>query len=144
MQEIEIEAGMNYGKITQAYQNAENQALQETDDPHLIVLTMFNALLKSMGIFAQNVDIKNGGDRDLKSKHFARSLTIIYALQSSLDFEKGGDIAQNLFQLYEFARQRLMDDLKQGKSDGTVQAINCLADIRDAWDEMGQQNAEHC
>ena len=143
MQEIEIEAGMNYGKITQAYQNAENQALQETDDPHLIVLTMLNALLKSMGIFAQNVDIKNGGDRELKSKHFARSLTIIYALQSSLDFEKGGDIAQNLFQLYEFARQRLMDDLKQGTSDGTIQAINCLADIRDAWDEMGQQNAEH-
>ena len=93
---------MNYGKITQAYQNAENQALQETNDPHLIVLTMFNALLKSMGIFAENIDISDGGQPELKSKHFARSLTIIYALQTSLDFEKGGEIAENLFQLYEF------------------------------------------
>ena len=77
---------MNYGKITQAYQNAENQALQETEDPHLIVLTMLNALLKSMGIFVQNIDISDGGELELKSKHFARSLTIIYALQTSLDF----------------------------------------------------------
>jgi len=134
---------MNYGKITQAYQNAENQALEETDDPHFIVLTMFNALLKSMMIFADNVDISKGGELELKSKHFARSLTIIYALQTSLDFEKGGDIANNLFQLYEFARQRLLDDLKAGKPEGTLQAIDCLADIRDAWDEMGKQNAEH-
>ena len=143
VQEIEMKAGMNYGKITQAYQNAENQALQETDDPHLIVLTMFNALLKSMGIFAENVDISNGGKLELKSKHFARALTIIYALQTSLDFEKGGDIAENLFQLYEFAREKLMEDLKAGKPDGTVHAIHCLADIRDAWDEMGKQNAGH-
>ena len=143
MQEIEVMTGMNYGKITQAYQNAENQALQETDDPHLIVLTMLNALLKSMGIFVQNIDISDGGELELKSKHFARSLTIIYALQTSLDFEKGKDIAENLFQLYEFARQQLMDDLKSGKPDGTLKAIHCLADIRDAWDEMGKQGAEH-
>ena len=143
LQEIEVKTGMNYGKITQAYQNAENQALQETNDPHLIVLTMFNALLKSMGIFAENIDISNGGKSELKSKHFARSLTIIYALQTSLDFEKGGDIAENLFQLYEFARQKMMEDLKTGKLNGTLQAIHCLADIRDAWDEMGKQNVEH-
>ena len=79
----------------------------------------------------------------MKSKHFARSLTIIYALQTSLDFEKGGEIAENLFQLYEFARQKMMEDLKTGKLEGTLQAIHCLADIRDAWDEMGKQNVEH-
>ena len=87
---------MNYGKITQAYQNAEKQALQDTDDPHLIVLTLFNELLKSMNLFANNADLKAGGELEVKSKHFARSLSIIYALQSSIDFEKGGDIANNL------------------------------------------------
>ena len=130
---------MNYGKITQAYQKAENQALQETDDPHLIVLTMFNALLKSMGIFAENVDVLNGGQLELKSKHFARALTIIYALQSSLDFEKGENIATNLFQLYEFARQQLIADLSKGKADGTIKAIGALQEIRDAWETIGPQ-----
>ena len=32
----------------------------------------------------------------------ARSLSSIYALQTSLNFEKGGKIATNLFQLYEY------------------------------------------
>ena len=50
---------MNYGKITQAYQNTERQALQETEDPHFIVLTMFNELLKSMRLFAENADLKS-------------------------------------------------------------------------------------
>ena len=49
---------MNYNHITQAYQNAERQALEEMNDPHLIVLTMFDALLKSMQIFETNIDLK--------------------------------------------------------------------------------------
>ena len=69
---------MNYNHITQAYQNAERQALEEMNDPHLIVLTMFDALLKSMQIFEANIDLKNGGDAEQKSKHFARALTIIF------------------------------------------------------------------
>ena len=130
---------MNYNQITQAYQNAERQALEEMNDPHLIVLTMFDALLKSMQIFEANIDLKNGGDAELKSKHFARALTIIYALQSSLDFEKCESIATNLFELYEFARQQLITDLSKGQEDGTPKAIHALTEIRDALETIGPQ-----
>jgi len=130
---------MNYNNITQAYQNAERQALEEMNDPHQIVLTMLDALLKSMQIFVDNIDLKNGGDAQLKSKHFARALTIIYALQSSLDFEKGGDIANNLFQLYEYARQKLISDLGKGVVTDTPSAIDALREIRDAWQVIGDE-----
>ena len=130
---------MNYNHITQAYQNAERQALEEMNDPHLIVLTLFDALLKSMQLFQANIDIRNGGDSEVKSKHFARALSIIYALQSSLDFEKGESIATNLFQLYEFARQQLIADLTKGEADGTPKAIDALQEIRDAWETIGPQ-----
>ena len=130
---------MNYQNITQAYQNAERQALEEMDDPHLIVLTMLNALLKSMQIFEANIDLRAGDDQELKSKHFARALTIIYALQSSLDFEKGESIATNLFQLYEFARQQLIADLGKGTAEGTPKAMHALSEIRDAWQAIGAE-----
>ena len=130
---------MNYQDITQAYQNAERQALEEMDDPHLIVLTMLNALLKSMQIFEVNIDLRAGGDQELKSKHFARALTIIYALQSSLDFEKGESIATNLFQLYEFARQQMIADLGKGIAEGTPKAMQALSEIRDAWQAIGTE-----
>ena len=130
---------MNYQNITQAYQNAERQALEEMDDPHLIVLTMLNALLKSMQIFEANIDLRASGDHELKSKHFARALTIIYALQSSLDFEKGEAIATNLFQLYEFARQQMITDLGKGIAEGTPKAMHALSEIRDAWQAIGAE-----
>jgi len=130
---------MNYSNITQAYQNAERQALEETNDPHLIIMTMLDALVKSMQIFVDNIDLKNGGNAEMKSKHFSRAISIIYALQSSLDFEKGGDIANNLFQLYEYGRVKLIEDLGKGVANSTPQAIEVIASIRDAWEEMGKQ-----
>ena len=130
---------MNYSNITQAYQNAERQALEETNDPHLIITTMLDALVKSMQIFVDNIDLKNGGNAEMKSKHFSRAISIIYALQSSLDFEKGGDIANNLFQLYEYGRVKLIEDLGKGVANSTPQAIEVIASIRDAWEEMGKQ-----
>ena len=130
---------MNYSNITQAYQNAERQALEETNDPHLIIMTMLDALVKSMQIFVDNIALKKGGNAEMKSKHFSRAISIIYALQSSLDFEKGGDIANNLFQLYEYGRVKLIEDLGKGVADSTPQAIEVIASIRDAWQEMGKQ-----
>ena len=133
---------MNYSNITQAYQNAERQALEETNDPHLIIMTMLDALVKSMQIFVDNIDLQNGGNHEMKSKHFSRAISIIYALQSSLDFEKGGDIANNLFQLYEYARLKLIEDLGKGVANGTPQALEVIASITDAWKEMGKQNLD--
>ncbi len=73
--------------MTDVYQSTERNALAETEDPHKLVLIMFDALIKSMEIYIDNIDLKTA-DLELRSKHFSRSLTIIYSLQSSLDFER--------------------------------------------------------
>ena len=130
---------MNNLKGPKAYRNTERQAIEELKDPHEIIMTMLDALLKSMKLFVENIDIKTGNS-EIKSKHFARSLTIIYSLQSSLDFEKGGDIANSLFQLYEYARQKLISDLGKGRAVDTPSAITVLDEIRDAWRMIGPES----
>ena len=127
-----------YKKMTDVYQSTERNALAETEDPHKLVLIMFDALIKSMEIYIENIDIKTA-DLELRSKHFSRSLTIIYSLQSSLDFEKGGEIAANLFQTYEVARQMVIGSIKDMDSDGPKRAVSLLADIREAWAQMGEK-----
>ena len=42
-----------------------------------------------------------------KSKNMSKSLSLIYGLQTSLDFDKAPEIAINLFQLYEFVGNKL-------------------------------------
>ena len=127
-------------KITNAYQTVERQALGEADDPHFVVLMMFDALLKSMALFQENASAKQGKEQELKSDSFARALTIIYALQTSLDFEKGGEISENLFKLYEFSRQQLLSDMRAGEAIGTSDAIDVLTEIRDAWSQIGPKS----
>lgn len=132
---------MNLKKASQTYQKVEEQSFVEPEDTYTIVLTMLRELIRSIELFEANIDLKEG-DQQIKSKHFSRSLTIIYALQSSLDFEKGGEIARGLFQLYEYCRQQLLKDMKNGKIEKTNNAKLSLIDITEAWEEIGHTNAE--
>ena len=77
--------------------------------------------------------------QEAKSQSFAKSLTIIYSLQTSLDFEKGGEIANNLFRIYEYSRQQLIEDLKNGKSTGVKNSIVIIKEIADAWQQIGSE-----
>ena len=76
---------------------------------------------------------------DTKSTSFAKSLTIIYSLQTSLDFEKGGEISNNLFRIYEYSRQQLISDLKSGKPKGVTNAIAIITEIADAWNQIADE-----
>ena len=127
----------NYKKIADVYKSTERNALVESDDPHKLVLVMFDALIKSIDIYVENIDVKKA-DLELRSKHFSRALTIIYSLQSSLDFEKGGEIADNLFQTYEFARQMVIGSIRTMDKTGPKRAISLLSEIREAWAQMGE------
>ena len=127
----------NYKKIADVYKSTERNALVESEDPHKLVLVMFDALIKSVEIYVENIDVKQA-DLELRSKHFSRALTIIYSLQSSLDFEKGGEIADNLFQTYEFARQMVIGSIKTMDVTGPKRAISLLSEIREAWAQMGE------
>ena len=60
-------------KITSAYQSVERQALGEADDPHFVVLMMFDSLLKSMALFHENIAAHEGNTLELKSESFARA-----------------------------------------------------------------------
>jgi flagellar protein FliS len=128
---------MPYKAASEAYKQAENIGLAEVTNPHEIVQTMFNELIKSMSLFEKSFDDKNSPE--IRSSSFARSLTIIYSLQSSLDFEKGGDISNNLFRIYEYSRQQLISDLKNGKPDGVTNAIHIIKEIADAWNQIADE-----
>ena len=128
----------NYKKMADAYKTTERNALVETENSHQLVLLMFDTLIKSMEIYIDNLDIKTA-DIELRSKHFSRALSVIYALQSSLDFEKGGEIADNLFQTYEFARQMVISSIRDMDETGPKRALALLTEIRGAWAQMGEQ-----
>ena len=47
--------------------------------------------------------LNSGLDTAEKEHYFERALSSIYFLQKCLDFEKGGELAKNLFKVYELS-----------------------------------------
>jgi len=129
---------MSVNKMMQAYTKSDHQTVAESNDPMAIVALLFDELIRAMQDFVVQSH-KDNGKKEVLSRQFSRSLTIIYALQSSLNFEEGGDIANNLFRVYEYARQQLLQDWKNKATDGTEKAIAALDDIREAWHQISRQ-----
>ncbi len=71
-----------------------------------------------------------------KSKNMSKCLSIIYGLQTCLDFDKAPEIAGNLFQLYEFVRQQVIKGFTNRDVTGIKQAIEIMKDILNGWKDM--------
>ena len=121
--------------MLKAYKMADRQATAETDDPHMLVSVLFDELIRRVEGF---LALQNGSTADLekRNEHFGKALSILHALQSSLDFERGKDISDNLFRIYEYARQQLLVCLRSGKTDGLHTALDSLKEISSAWKAM--------
>ena len=117
---------VHFNKAKHQYQKTDISSSQN-NDPVEIVKTMVNELRKSMKIVTLHTNDKN--NRISRNKHFSKALVIIYTLQTSLDFEKGGEIATQLFQVYEYCRQQLIKGFRSQVVDGIIKAINALKEI---------------
>ena len=122
-------------KILDAYKNANREAVVESDDPQALIMLLLDELLRAMRGYVSVVS-NNDSQEMRKSDQFTRSLTMLYGLQSCLNFDEGGEIAENLFRLYEYARVQLLHTSQTGETDGTQVAISSISEIREAWSIM--------
>ncbi len=73
---------------------------------------------------------------DRINSHLVAAQDIISELMASLDFEKGGAVAKNLFSIYTYMNHQLMDGNIR-KDDAPVREVKkLLTDLRDAWEEI--------
>lgn len=116
----------NYNKAKSFYKKTEKSSI-ENQNPVSIVKTMVGELKKSMGVVVSATG--NSKETKVRTKHFSRSLVIIYTLQTTLDFDNGKTLATKLFQIYEFCRQQLIQCFKEKAVDGINRSIKALNDI---------------
>ena len=75
-------------------------------------------------------------DHSAKADAMTKVLMTVHVLGTSLDFEKGGVIAQNLFQLYEHIRITVMKASQDGDSSVLQSAINVAGEIEEGWKSL--------
>ena len=117
------------------YKKTDKLDSTSKDDAQSILIKCYDELLKSIKAFQQNI-VPNADNFRRKSNSFSKALTIIYTLQSSIDFKKDLKIAKNLFQIYEFTRVALINEFKTCEVKRSLLAASALQEIRNTWENL--------
>ena len=68
-----------------------------------------------------------------KSERITRATAILFALESCLDFERGGDVSHTLARLYAGIRRTIVDASIGTDPSPFRAAANSLSEIAEAW-----------
>ena len=126
---------MNYSASMKQYVNDDIAAKTSNLDPHKIIKEVLTELKKNMETLAYSID-NEPTVSSIKSRSFSKCLTAIYILQSSLDFENGGDIADNLYNIYEFCKGGIMKGFTKRDSKFIYESIPPIDEILDGWKQI--------
>ena len=126
---------MNYNASMRQYLNDDINAKTTSLNPHKIIEEVLKDLKKNMETLAYSID-NEPVISTIKSNSFSKSLTAIYILQSSLNFEEGEEIAENLFNIYEFCKSSIMKGFTQKNSKIIYEAIPPVEEILSGWKQI--------
>ncbi len=96
-----------------------------------LIQMLFDGLLESLA--ATKCHIQNGAIVE-KGKSIARASRIVIGLQGALDFERGGDLANNLNELYGYVTRRLLHVNARNDLDAWEEIFGLMNEIRSAWE----------
>ena len=126
---------MNFNASMKQYINDDIAAKTSSLSPHKIIEEVLKDLKKNMETLAYSLD-HEPVISSIKSNSFSKSLTAIYILQSSLNFEEGEEIAQNLYNLYEFCKDGIMKGFTKKDSKLVYDAIPPVEEILSGWQQI--------
>ncbi|MCF2859361.1 flagellar export chaperone FliS [Pseudoalteromonas sp. SMS1] len=75
---------------------------------------------------------------EAKAEHLSKASAIIEALRGCLDFEVGGEVTENLYALYSYMIDRLLDATIQNDPEMVQEVSHLLKEIKSAWDAIPQ------
>tara|TARA_Y100001954_G_scaffold56965_1_gene61385 strand:- start:101 stop:499 length:399 start_codon:yes stop_codon:yes gene_type:complete len=103
-------------KLNQAkkfYKKSQNDGL-ENINPLEIFKKINYELVRALQVVSEKIEKKEIDE--VRQKNFTKALTIIYTLQTNLDFEKELKLSTDLFKFYEFCRKKLIEGITGLKS----------------------------
>ncbi len=103
-----------------------------------LIIMLYDGAIKNINLAMELLDEKKK-QYDRISNSIIKAQDIITELIVSLDFEKGGDIAKNLFSLYIFMNRQLLD-ANINKDKAPLESVKkMLSDLREAWAEVAKK-----
>ncbi len=115
--------------------NAYREIQIKTANQIRLIVMLYDGAIRHLNLA---IDAFAEGHRryDAINTHLIAAQDILSELMASLDFDKGGVLAKNLFSLYSFMNRRLLDSNLKKDPAPLAEVKKMLGELRDAWDEI--------
>ena len=129
---VEAETRMNVQIAKDAYSKVKKETSSQDKTNHANVGMALRQLQSNMLHMTQAVE------HDGFKKSYRKALYSVYFLQQSLDFDKGGELANNLWRLYEFCRLTIEKTVISGQPENSKLSDCCkyIGDIVESWEKI--------
>ena len=123
---------MNTQAAISSYTEIKSQTLSHESVGYNVVSAALNKLEVNLKSLVSSTH------KQERKKAFETALLTLYFLQKSLDFKSQGNLAINLYRLYEFCRIKLLEIGIDGSSnnDEIKKCHSFINEIRVSWDSV--------
>ncbi len=127
---------MNRSKGAQQYAKLNKSTAIEEATPHQLIQMLYQGALDNL---QQSIGHMERRDYEAKGNTIGRAISIIGGLQSFLDHDKGGEIARNLDNLYDYMAMCLYEATASNNQDKINEVITLLREIKSGWDGIAEE-----
>ncbi|MCZ6665929.1 MAG: flagellar export chaperone FliS [Gammaproteobacteria bacterium] len=118
----------------EATRHYKNQELMSASPARLVVM-LYDRAIYSLNDAVKAIEV---GDIERRWKSNKNANEVITHLALTLDFEKGGQIARNLNDLYKFMLLTLVNVDVRNDAQPARDVINLLEPLRESWDQIAK------
>ncbi|MBQ4846314.1 MULTISPECIES: flagellar export chaperone FliS [unclassified Pseudoalteromonas] len=102
-------------------------------DRYEIIQMLMSGAIEKMVFAKVAIEKRN---LEAKAEHISKASAILEALRGCLDFEVGGEVTDNLYALYSYMIDRLLDASMQNEASIIDEVSLLLKEIKSAWDAI--------
>lgn len=119
-----------------AYKQTNIESIVHEATPHKLIEMLFKGAKDAL---SQAVGAIERKDFEAKSKKISKAAEIILNLRTYLDKEKGGEIADNLNELYTYMATVLIDANRTNDAEKLREVSALLDTVADGWTSMPEE-----
>lgn len=118
---------------SQHYRMLDLKSRVDSASPHGLVGLLYEELLRALD---QAVVSAGRGQQLAGNSHFTKAQSIIIALEASIDFDKGGELAGTLARIYRACRKEMMDSCATDDVTKLSEVRAAISNIAYAWQAL--------
>lgn len=120
--------------------NTYQEIAVQTSSPTKLVVMLYEGAIRFLG---QSVTAIKSKDIDTKRQSIDRAMAVIQHLQSTLDRDRGGDVAAELDRLYIYITSKVLEGSTKLQTAPIEEAIKLLNVLLSGWEEIVKKEQEN-